>query len=65
MVPLVKPPGFQAYVPFGIEGVAVKEPVCPTQMVSLLTVMIGVGFTVTVPDAVGLIHPDNEVYTTV
>jgi hypothetical protein len=59
-----KLPGFQAKVPFGREDVAVIVPVWPTQMVSKFTVTKGVGFTVTVPDAVGLTQPELEVYTT-
>ena len=43
---------------------AVIIPVWPTQMVSKLTVTKGVGFTVTVPDAVGLTQPELDVYTT-
>jgi len=65
MVAVVNPPGFQAKVPLGKEEVAEIEPVCPIQMVSLFTLTVGVGFTVTVPEAVGLTQPAEEVYMTV
>jgi hypothetical protein len=65
MVAVVNPPGFQVKVPLGREEVAVIEPVCPIQMVSLFTLTVGVGFTVTVPEAVGLTQPAEEVYMTV
>ena len=61
MVAVENPPGFHAKVPLGRDDVAVIEPVCPIQMVSLVTVTMGVGFTVTVPVAVGLTQPAPEV----
>jgi|Laugrefabdmm15sn_1035127.scaffolds.fasta_scaffold268093_1 hypothetical protein len=57
MVAVLNPPGFHAKVPVGNVELAAIEPCCPMQMVSFVTVTIGVGFTVTVPDAEGLTHP--------
>jgi hypothetical protein len=52
MVWEVAPPGVHKYVPPAAEGVAVSVVFPPEQMVSLFTVTVGAGVTVTVPDPV-------------
>ena len=52
IVCVVSPPGDQAYVPPGVEGVAVSVADCPAQMEVELMVTVGAGLTVTVPLAV-------------
>ena len=56
------PPGDHAYVPPGVEGVAVSVVLCPEQMVWELTLTVGAVLTLTVPLAVEE-HPDNEYMT--
>ena len=46
-------------VPPVLEGVAVIEADNPAQMVGLLTVIVGIGFTVTVDVTVSLLHPSK------
>jgi hypothetical protein len=53
-------PLLQLYVPPGTVGVAVNVAVCPLQIVTLFTVTLGVGFTVTVEVTAAAEHPDGE-----
>lgn len=54
----------QRNVPPAADGLAVKVADPPGQIVALSTVTLGIGFTVTIPDAIALVHP-FKVYVTV
>lgn len=56
-------PVFQRNVPPAAEGFAVRVALEPLQIVTLLTVTVGIVFTVIVPLADELVHPFN-VYVT-
>jgi hypothetical protein len=51
------PPGFHVNVPPCVLVEAFRVTDWPAQMVALVAVIVGVGLTVTVPDATGAAHP--------
>jgi|LakMenE01Jun11ns_1017448.scaffolds.fasta_scaffold7056704_1 hypothetical protein len=51
------PPGFHVNVPPWVLVEAFRIADWPAQMVALVAVIVGVGLTVTVPDATGAAHP--------
>ena len=58
MLCVLCPPGAQAKVPPGAEGVAVSVALCPEQIVAELTVTVGAVFTLTVALAAEE-HPES------
>ena len=61
VIEAVVAPVFQAKVPPGTEGVAVKVAESPSQIVTLFTVTAATGFTVTVPEAWFAEQPAPEI----
>jgi hypothetical protein len=53
----VIPPGFHVKDPPCVLVVAIKVTDCPEQIVALVAVIVGVGLTVTVPEATGAAQP--------